>query len=103
MLLNTGEERLAAVLPTAAGSTEAAIWAKQAGVVVAALPLVHSMVLHPTTERGRQGGPDGLNSAGLMQYGVVGGIIVMYASYAVDFWLLQRAAAAAAAAKPKRS
>ena len=30
-----------------------------------------------------------------MQYGVVGGIIVMYLGYTIDFWMLQRAAARA--------
>ena len=33
---------------------------------------------------------DSLDTAGIMQYGVVGGIIVMYLGYTVDFWLLQR-------------
>ena len=28
--------------------------------------------------------------AGVMQYGVVGGIILMYLSYSVDFWLLEK-------------
>ena len=50
------------------------------------------MYLHPTSAAGRGDGTQGLDRAGLMQYGVVGGIITMYASYAVDFAVFERAA-----------
>ena len=57
------------------------------GLITGLLPLFGSMVYHPANKG--HNAASSLDMAGMLQYGVVGGIILMYVSYSYDFWVLQ--------------
>jgi hypothetical protein len=87
-------------LPIGVGSASAApatladvsvAW-KGLGLAVGCAPLAGAMIYHPSRQANAGQGASALDTAGMMQYGVVGGIILMYLAYTLDFWLLERAA-----------
>ena len=97
----------AAALPISWARSPLSVVFKGGGLVAGMLPLFGSMVYHPAAQA--HSAASSLDIAGLMQYGVVGGIILMYLSYSFDFWVLQRdavsrgaAAAATARGKPEK-
>ena len=78
----------AAALPVSWARCPLSVVFKGAGLLAGILPLFGSMVYHPAAQG--HNAASKLDMAGLLQYGVVGGIILMYLSYSYDFWVLQR-------------
>jgi hypothetical protein len=81
----------AAALPISWARCPLSVVFKGGGLIAGLLPLFGSMVYHPANKG--HAAANSLDMAGILQYGVVGGIILMYVSYAYDFWVLQRDAA----------
>jgi hypothetical protein len=81
----------AAALPISWQRCPLSVVFKAGGLIAGLLPLLGSMVYHPASQG--HNAASSLDKAGIMQYGVVGGIILMYVSYTYDFWVLQRDAA----------
>lgn len=98
----------AAALPLSWERSHLSVVFKGGGLLAGILPLFGSMVYHPAAQG--HNAASSLDMAGLLQYGVVGGIILMYLSYSYDFYLLEKdavlrrtSAATTAQAKPEKA